>query len=132
MKSGICVALAALLTGAPLWAHHSAAAEYVAQLTTWKAVITRFSWMNPHTWVYFDTVEPNGRVVHRECEGSSPNGLTGNGWTRTTIKPGDHVVIEGWPAKDRPEGCKVRAVILQDGKKMYMGWVGEVAASESR
>ena len=83
--------------------------------------------MNPHTWVYFDSIEPNGSIIHRECEGSSPNGLISNGWTRTTIKPGDHVTIEGWPAKDRPEGCKVRAVILQDGRRMYMGWAGEAS-----
>lgn len=77
--------------------------------------------MNPHTWVYFDVGS-----THYECEGSSPNGLIRNGWTRTTIKPGDHVTIEAWPAKDRPEGCKVRAVILPDGKRMYMGWAGEI------
>ena len=131
MKSGLCV-LALLFAVAPLRAHHSAAAEYVAQIKTWKAAITRFSWMNPHTWVYFDTVEPNGKLVHWECEGSSPNGLISNGWVRTMLQPGDHVVIEGWPAKDRPEGCKVRAVVLPDGKKMYMGWPGEVAGSGSK
>jgi hypothetical protein len=128
MKFGICVAFGLLFAVGPLSAHHSAAAEYVAQTKTWKAVITRFSWMNPHTWVYFDTVEPNGKAMHWECEGSSPNGLISNGWVRTMLQPGDHVVIEGWPAKDRPEGCKVRAVILPDGRKMYMGWPGEITA----
>ena len=126
MKTAI-LAAALVIAANPLLAHHSAAAEYIAETTTYKAVITRFSWMNPHTWVYFDSFGPNGIVVHRECEGSSPNGLISNGWTRTTIKPGDRVTIEGWPAKDRPEGCKVRAVILPDGRRMYMGWAGETA-----
>jgi hypothetical protein len=111
-----------LLTSVPLLAHHSAAAEYVAQMSTWQAVITRFAWMNPHTFVYFDAKDAGGNVIHYECEGSAPSGLISNGWTRTTIKPGDKVTIEGWRAKDRPEGCKVRIVILDNGQRMYMGW----------
>ena len=118
-------ALAALsIVSAPLFAHHSAAAEYVSQLSTWQAVITRFSWMNPHTFVYFEAKNPSGVMTKYECEGSAPSGLTGNGWTRNTIKPGDHVTIRGYRAKDRPDGCKVRAVILADGHEMFMGWDG--------
>ena len=126
MKIGIRTALASLLLlRIPLFAHHSAAAEYVAELTTWHGTITRFTWMNPHTFVYFDAVSPNGEAVHYECEGSSPNGLISNGWTRTSLKPGDKVTIQGWRAKDRTDGCKDRAVILPDGQRLFMGWIGE-------
>jgi hypothetical protein len=116
----------------PLLAHHSAAAEYVSEMSTWQAVITRFSWMNPHTWVYFDAKNANGVMTKFECEGSAPSGLIGNGWTRHTLNPGDRVTIEGYRAKDRPEGCKIRAVTLQDGKKMIMGWTGSDAAAPGR
>jgi len=127
MKSCKLAMLAILcFVALPVQAHHSAAAEYVAELSTWKGVITRFSWMNPHTWLYLDGVDAHGRTAHYECEGSSPNGLVSNGWTKTTLKPGDRVTIEGWRAKDRPDGCKVRAVVLADGTRMYMGWIGEV------
>ena len=77
--------------------------------------------MNPHTWVYFDLAEAGGKVAHWECEGSSPNGLIRNGWTRDTLRPGMVVAIEGYPAKDRAQGCKVRAVILPGGRRMVMG-----------
>jgi hypothetical protein len=106
-------------------AHHSAAAEYVAELSTWNGMVTRFSWMNPHTWIYFDTTDAKGSLIHYECEGGSPNGSISNGWSKTTLKPGDKVTIEGWRAKDRPEGCKVRAVILPDHRKLFMGYIAE-------
>ena len=127
------MALAGLMAvSGPLLAHHSAAAEYVSELSTWKGVITSFSWMNPHTWVYFDVKDANGKVIKYECEGSAPSGLIGNGWTRTTLKPGDQVTIQGYRAKDRPEGCKVRNVILQDGKQMTMGWIEGGAGAGKR
>lgn len=127
MKRAVLAAIAAMLVLiAPLRAHHSAAAEYVAQISTWKGTVTKFSWMNPHTWLYFDGQNAAGKKASYECEGSSPNGLISNGWTRNTLHAGDRVTIEGWQAKDRTEGCKIRAVVLPDGTKMYMGWIGEV------
>jgi hypothetical protein len=119
---------ASLLLAGSLSAHHSAAAEYVADLSSWKGVITRFSWMNPHTWVYFQARNARGAVTKFECEGSAPSGLMGNGWTRTTLRPGDQVTIKGYRAKYRPEGCKVRSVVLPDGREMFMGWVEDAPA----
>lgn len=128
MTFRISLVLAALsFVSVPLFAHHSAAAEYVSQLSTWNGVITRFSWMNPHTFVYFDAKDATGNTVKYECEGSAPSGLIGNGWLRTTLKPGDHVIIKGYRAKDRADGCKVRSVILPDGHEMIMGWDGSGA-----
>ena len=113
-------AMALLAASRPGLAHHSAAAEYWAQVKTWTGTITRFSWMNPHTWVYFDMTDPGGKVRHMECEGSSPSGLIRNGWTRATLAPGNRVTIEGYPAKDRTDGCKVKDVILPGGRRMVM------------
>lgn len=114
-----------LLVASPGMAHHSAAAEYRAEVKTWRGTITRFSWMNPHTWVYFDMTDASGKVTHMECEGSSPNGLIRNGWIKDTLRPGEKVIIEGYPAKDRDFGCKVRDVILPDGRRMSMAGAEE-------
>ena len=105
-------------------AHHSFAAEYRSELKTWTGTITRFAWTNPHTRVYFEGSDARGAVVKFDCEGSAPGGLARGGWTRDTLKPGDKVVIEGYPAKSRPDGCKVRAVIFPDGRRMIMGAEG--------
>ncbi len=114
---------AALLFSAapPLFAHHSAAAEYVAEITILKATVVRVDWMNPHVWFFLDVSNANGTVTHWECEGSSPNGLLSNGWRKDSLKPGDRVTVECSKAKDRPDVCKIRAVTLADGRRLAMG-----------
>lgn len=122
MKFAKCTAVVFMVLAAlPAAAHHSAASEYRAQVKTWSGTITSFSWMNPHTWVYFNVTDATGKVTHMDCEGAAPSGLMRNGWTKQTLIPGMQVTIEGYPAKDKPEGCKVRAVIPPGGRKLVMG-----------
>jgi len=119
------LAVAALAIAATqLRAHHSFAAEYRSELKTWTGTITRFAWTNPHTHVYFEDADAGVVVGKFDCEGSAPGGLARGGWSRDTLKSGDRVVIEGYPAKSRPDGCKVRAVILAGGRRMIMGAEG--------
>jgi hypothetical protein len=123
MKCGLFTWLAALmLAPAPLMlAHHSFAAEYGSKPITLRGTIVRFVWMNPHTRIYLDVTDANGAVTKWECEGSAPGGLLSNGWSRGSLKPGDRVTIEGFPARDRPNICKVRAVKLANGRRLIMG-----------
>ena len=76
--------------------------------------------MNPHTRIYFDVTEVSG-LTKWECEGSAPGGLLSNGWSRGSLKPGDHVTIAGFPAKGRPNICKASVVKLADGGRLIMG-----------
>jgi hypothetical protein len=49
-----------------------------------------------------------------------------SGWSKESLKPGDHVTIEGIPAKDHPSVCKARAVRLASGLRLFMGLPGAV------
>lgn len=111
----------ALLLAALLFAHHSGAAEYEGKIIVFKATVVRVDWTNPHVWFFLDESNANGTITHWECEGSSPNGLTGNGWRKDSLKPGDAVTVECSKAKDRPDVCKIRAVTLADGRRLVMG-----------
>jgi len=122
---GIVLAATLSFAAGLVRAHHSAAAEYRAELKTWHGTVTRFVWMNPHTWVYFRTADSSPGIRDFECEGSAPGSLMKNGWTRDTLTPGQQVTIEGYPAKHRPEGCKVRTILFADGRKMKMGSDGD-------
>jgi hypothetical protein len=104
-------------------AHHSFAAEYGSKPITLNGTIVKFVWMNPHTRIYLDVTDASGAVTRWECEGNAPGGLQSNGWSRESLKPGDHVTIEGYPAKDHPSICKARAVKLADGRRLIMGLV---------
>jgi hypothetical protein len=113
--------IALVMAAAPLVAHHSAAAEYESKVTTITGIATRFEWMNPHVWIYLDVKDASGGVVHVKCEGSAPNGLVSNGWSRDAIQPGDRITIQGNPAKGRADGFKARGVTLRNGKRLVMG-----------
>jgi hypothetical protein len=104
-----------------MFAHHSIAAEYEAKVMVLNAVITRVNWTNPHVWIYFDTRNANGKATNWECESGAPNGLIGLGWRKDSLKPGDRVTVEASRSKDRPDVCKVRAVKLADGRRLFAG-----------
>jgi hypothetical protein len=110
-----------ILTPVPaMVAHHSFAAEYGSKMTTLNGTTTRFVWMNPHTRIYLDVTDASGAVSKWECEGSAPGGLLNNGWSKGSLKQGEHVTIEGFLAKDHPNICKARAVKLADGRRLIM------------
>jgi hypothetical protein len=118
----LLISLAALmLAPAPVMlAHHSFAAEYESRLITLNGTITKFVWANPHTRIYFDVTDAGEAVTKWECEGGAPGGLLGHGWSKGSLKPGDHVTIEGFPARDHSNICKARAVKRADGTRLIM------------
>jgi hypothetical protein len=109
-----------MLQPAPILAHHSLAAEYGSNPIRLNGTIVKFVWMNPHTRIYLDVTGANGVVTKWECEGSAPGGLQSHGWSRESLRPGDPVTIEGFPAKDHSNICKTRAVRLADGTRLIM------------
>ncbi|HEX4135865.1 MAG TPA: DUF6152 family protein [Bryobacteraceae bacterium] len=117
------VAFAALMLAAPglMPAHHSFAAEYTSKLIVLNGTITRFAWMNPHTRIFLNVMDKSGKTTKWECEGSGPGGLMSNGWRRDSLKAGDHVMIECFPAKSGAHVCKARAVKPANGTRLIMG-----------
>ena len=111
------VAAAAL----PVYAHHSFAAEFdQAKQVTLNGAVSKLEWMNPHIWLYLDVKAADG-VQSWQCEGSAPNTLTRNGWSKASLKNGDQVSIEGYMAKDGSKTCNMRAVKLPDGRTVFAG-----------
>ena len=107
---------------APVFAHHSESAEYDASKPVKiTGTIKKVEWMNPHIWFYVDVKDKDGKVTNWEFELGSPNGLMRNGWTRSSMKPGDVVEIDGFLAKDGSALANARNVKLADGKKLFAG-----------
>src|SRR3974377_1916577 len=99
-KSVPGLAIFAALPAAPLWAHHSAAAEYDAsRLLVLTGTVNKVEWTNPHVFFNLNVKDPNGKIVNWRLEMASPNGMLRQGWMPYTMKPGDVVTVEAYAAK---------------------------------
>ncbi|MBV9769238.1 MAG: hypothetical protein JOZ32_06685 [Bryobacterales bacterium] len=106
----------------PLAAHHSFAAEFDAtKAVSLQGVVTKLDWMNPHIWIYLDTKDESGTVVHWQCEGGPPNTLTRQGWSKDSLKVGDQASIDGFRSKDGTNTCNARSVKLPNGNRVFAG-----------
>ena len=114
------VVLGAGMLVTPVMAHHSFSAEYDSKKpVTLKGTVTKVDWMNPHVYFYLDVEDDAGNVANWALEMGPPNGLQRSGWTRSTMKVGDVVVVEGTLAKDGAKQANARSVTLAStGKRL--------------
>ena len=116
------LSFAFLISVVPAVAHHSFAAEYdESQPMTLEGVVTRVDWENPHVHFYVDVAGADGTVVNWVCETGGPTRLARRGWTHDSLRPGDRVIVHGFPAKDASHAVDGRQVTLADGRKIGSG-----------
>ena len=102
-------------------AHHSFAAEFdITKPVTLVGNVTKIEWTNPHAFLFIDVKDPQtGAVTNWEIEMGSPNGLTRLGWTRTLLKPGDGITVEGSLARNKANLANARSVVMTaTGRKL--------------
>ena len=124
MSRTLCTAAAAmLLTTMRISAHHAFAAEYDENRhVSISGTVSKFKWTNPHAWLYVDGEDERGKVTSWGFEMGSPAGLTTRGWTKTELKQGDRVTVEGFGAKDGRRVANATTVTLPDGRKLFGGF----------
>jgi hypothetical protein len=119
MKSKLCMALllsVGLLTiCGTVMAHHASAAYADKPMEFKNVTITKFSWINPHSLIYFDAKDANGNVVNWTCETAAPQALRLIGWAKESVAPGDVVSITLYPAKNGNRAGRLNKMVLADG-----------------
>ena len=119
---GLAADFALLVSAAPLWAHHSFAAEYdTNKPVKVTGVVTKMEWMNPHARFYVDVKEADGTVSNWNFELGAIPVLLRQGWRKDALKPGDQVTVEGSRAKDESHTAAARVVKLPDGRRVFAG-----------
>jgi hypothetical protein len=119
IKAAVWIAGLLLLLAAPAAnAHHSTSMYDMEHPSTYQGVVTRVEWTNPHAYVYLNVKNDKGGVDEWAMEINSPNFLHHNGWTSTTVKPGDVIKCTGGAAKSGAKTMRCTTVVLADGTEL--------------
>ena len=112
----------AVAMAAPLFAHHSFAAEFdTSKQVKLTGKLTLMKWANPHAWIYIDVVGSNGKVTNWALETSGANSLLRRGWRKEDLKVGTVLLVEGWQARNGSPTANITSVTFTDGKRLFAG-----------
>ncbi len=117
--TGLLAVAALFLLVAPALAHHPFAAEFdkdkPIHLT---GTVSKVDWTNPHAFVYVDAKENDGHIANWTIELGGPNALERRGWTKTSLKNGDQITVNGWQARDESHRGNANTIMLPNGKEL--------------
>ncbi len=99
-------------------AHHGPGTFDLGKTVTLQGKLTRVDLINPHSWLYFDVMEPDGRVSHHRCEMRSVHVLRRSGWSKELFPIGQRITVEASPDRADPTSCYLQTVTFQDGTHM--------------
>jgi len=128
----VLTASALVLFRVQLSAHHAFAAEFDEKrpVKFLDATVTRVMLINPHSWIYVDVKQPDGKVENWAIEAGSPNILLRRGITKDTLKVGQKLIVDGYQSKDGSHRANGRDLTLPDGTKLFLGSSGDGAPYE--
>lgn len=112
------VVLGLLGMSASAGAHHGAGTFELSKSVTFSGTLTRIELINPHSWIYFEVREPDGKVSKHRCEMRSAHTLRRSGWTRDLFPIGQGVTIEAAPDRADPASCYLNTIRFANGTRM--------------
>jgi hypothetical protein len=103
----------------PLSAHHSWPVSY-ERLVTVKGTVVEFVWQNPHPMMTIEVQNNEGKAEKWLIGGPAINRMEANGWTKTTVKPGDVLMGIGYQFANGDKVVRLERVILANGKELRL------------
>jgi hypothetical protein len=115
----IAVAAAFVLGTGPSLAHHAWPIDRSKEVTV-KGTVTAFNWSNPHVMIDVEVKTDAVKIEKWHIGGPSTERMTGNGWDRNTLKPGDVITGVGYRHSDGSNIVQLQKIILASGKEMML------------
>jgi Family of unknown function (DUF6152) len=99
------IALVAFLAvSGPAIAHHSFAMFDQKNEVELEGVVQEFRYVAPHTFIILSVKQEDGTTESWTLEGVSPSALAREGWTKTSINPGDQLKLRIAPLRSGAPG----------------------------
>ena len=109
---------AAAAIAVPAFAHHGAGTFVLNQTVSYPgAKLTKVEFLNPHGWLYFETVK-DGKVMKHRCELRSAHTLRRSGWSPELFKSGEKVDITASPDRADVASCYLQTIMFANGSRM--------------
>lgn len=109
----------ALIASNTAYAHHSFAAFFSSdKIVELKGKVTSFRFQNPHGTIVLEVPVESGGVREWRVETNAPSVLSRRGWSRSSLKAGDIVTIDGWLARDGKPYLRLRQAFDANGTRI--------------
>jgi hypothetical protein len=106
----------ACIAASAAYAHHSFAVFFDSDRTvTVSGEVVDFQFRNPHGLVRIKGVDKDGKEFIWKAETNSPSILERRGWKRDSLKAGETITMDGWPARDGSNYMRLRTLKRADG-----------------
>jgi hypothetical protein len=115
----VFVGLTLVSAAIPLSAHHSWPVSR-EKLVTVTGTVLEFEWANPHPMITLEVRTDDGKTEKWLIGGPAINRMEANGWTKTTVKPGDVLTGTGYQFSDGQKIIRLERVVFADGKAMNL------------
>lgn len=125
MRFLFVAALFVLATAEGTPAQHTLAAKFdLSRPLTLTGTVTQIDWANPYVHVLMKVPgQPLPALWAVEVEG--PITLAGNGWSETSLAPGEVIRVEGFAARDGSNQISGNSVVItRTGRPVYVGTNG--------
>jgi hypothetical protein len=116
----MAVFIVLVMTAAPpAYGHHGAGTfDLTKTVSLTGAKLTRVEFINPHSWLYFEITDANGRVSKHRCEMRSAHVLRRSGWTKELFPIGRRIDITASPDRIDPNSCYLQTILFENGSRM--------------
>ena len=93
-------------------AHHGAGLYDMSKKVVLEGKVTRVEFVNPHTYIFFDVVGNDGKVLTMRCETRGATVLRRSGWSPEMFVKGTTIKVNGRPHREDPAACTVDTMTL--------------------
>ena len=97
-------------------AHHSHSMFDHSEEVSISGTVTKFSFRNPHVFLFIDVKNENGEILNYWIEMSNIPNMIRRGVGYKTFESGDEVTVNMWRLKDGRPGGNYTTIVAADGK----------------